>query len=174
MALQRVRDPRAIETLEKAVQMQPDLYAAQQALGRELLRLERYADAVAPLQRAVATKPDFARAHSALGIALACSGRAAEAAAPLQRSVELDPTIAEQHRRFASQFARNPANREVVIALCGAAGDDPQVALMLADALFAGGDVDGARQAVERAAKKATTPEVVEAVAERRQRFGGR
>jgi tetratricopeptide (TPR) repeat protein len=155
--LQTSRDPACMEAYAKVLELKPDHPQAMDAMGRELMQQEHFAEAVEVLQKAVACKPDYARAHSALGVALLRAGRTAEAAGPLQRAEQLDQATISYHRRTCRQFAKNPELREAVIVLCRVdLQRDPGAAeshALLVDALRGRGDYLGATEELRRWAK---------------------
>ena len=86
------RAAEALPLVERAVQSQPDLPKAHEALGTVLLHLGRDADARAELERAVALDPKLAEAWNTLGVARYRVGLAPGAIEAWQRAAALDPT----------------------------------------------------------------------------------
>lgn len=69
--------------------------------GVELLRQERFEDAVRELQTAAHALPSYAPLHNALGIALTKVGRSAEANNSYRRAIAIDPRFADAHKNLA-------------------------------------------------------------------------
>jgi choline-sulfatase len=67
-------------------------------LGRSLLELRRFAEAVPPLSRAVELSPSAMPAYAYLSRALAGAGRAPEAVATIERGLRMAPNNAELHQ----------------------------------------------------------------------------
>jgi arylsulfatase A-like enzyme/Flp pilus assembly protein TadD len=67
-------------------------------LGRSLLELRRFAEAVPPLTRAVELSPSAMPAYAYLSRALAGAGRAGEAAATIERGLRMSSNNAELHQ----------------------------------------------------------------------------
>ncbi|HKF97307.1 MAG TPA: tetratricopeptide repeat protein [Steroidobacteraceae bacterium] len=98
----------ALEHLERAAALLPDLPAVWNNRGNALRELGRASDALMSHQRSLELAPGYAPAHIGLGAALQALGRLPEALANYERAIELAPQQAE---------ARN--NRAVVLHLLG-------------------------------------------------------
>lgn len=81
----------AIESLRRAVEVDPNYFEAQYQLGTVLFGGGDVASAIQHFEQAVAARPDMAVVHSQLGLALAQMGRTAEARHHMARASELDP-----------------------------------------------------------------------------------
>jgi len=82
------RDHEAIEHLQRAIEMQPEIADYNNNLGLALLSVNRPADAVTYLERALVRRPDDLAVHYNLGKALAQLGRREEAAVHLRRAMD--------------------------------------------------------------------------------------
>ncbi|KUK70782.1 MAG: TPR repeat-containing protein [Methanomicrobiales archaeon 53_19] len=81
----------AIESFEKAVDLNPGRYDAWSGYGSALLQMERYPEAVDAYDRALRLNPDMPDIWSNHGVALARLGRHEEGLASLNRALLLDP-----------------------------------------------------------------------------------
>ncbi len=139
----------ALEALERAVKLKPDVAAPLRLLGRVLLALARPVEALARQDRAVALAPKVADAHTARAQALYGCHRIDEARVEFERALALDPgdfqaasyrlmtlhylddlsreQIAEEHRAFGRRCP-SPAG----LKLEGVAGRDPAKRLRVA------------------------------------------
>jgi len=98
-ALIRSRLPsQAIVALQRALELQPDLPAALDCLGRAQHAMGALDDAIASYRKALSVAPDFADAHCNLGNALREAGDISEARASYQRAVDLAPRVGQFHR----------------------------------------------------------------------------
>jgi len=82
---------RALELLERLIEVCPDDSRAHQELGLALLRLGRRSDAVAALRRTTALAPHYAPGHCNLGLALEECGDLVGATAALREALRLQP-----------------------------------------------------------------------------------
>jgi len=82
------RDQEAIDHLQRAIEMQPEIADYNNNLGLALLSVNRPADAVTYLERALVGRPDDLAVHYNLGKALAQLGRREEAAVHLRRAMD--------------------------------------------------------------------------------------
>ena len=77
------------------------------ALGLNLVRQKRHADAIDPLRKAVELEPERARYAYVLGVALDSVGRSPEARRVLEQALVRHP--ADQELRMAlDELSRNP------------------------------------------------------------------
>lgn len=82
--------------LSEALRLAPDDLSCMQALGAQLMRAERKAEAVGVFQDIVARRPDLAAAWANLGAALFECGAFEEAYAALLRAVETSDDVAAE------------------------------------------------------------------------------
>jgi superkiller protein 3 len=99
----------AVDSLERAVEADPDSAYARLRLGGAYLLQRRYNDAIAILQGAIGLEPTNAAAFSALGLAYLHQGRYGEARAALEEAKRLDPAKAEDVDRILSGLEAAPA-----------------------------------------------------------------
>jgi len=85
----------AIEKLNQALAVQPDLIDARVQLGRALAALGRNDEALTQFKAALAAAPDHAGAHCHSSLSLEALNQPAEALKHAQRSVEIDSGLAE-------------------------------------------------------------------------------
>ena len=83
--------PKALATLNKALELDPDLAPAHLLLGEVYTREWKWRESRADYQRALELEPNDADASRHLASWLVCEGRAEEGLAWLQRARELDP-----------------------------------------------------------------------------------
>ncbi len=88
----------AIAPLLRALELQPDLPAALNCLGRAQHEMGSLDDAITLYRRALSVAPDFADAHYNLGNALREMGDIIGARASYQRAVDLAPHVGHFHR----------------------------------------------------------------------------
>jgi predicted O-linked N-acetylglucosamine transferase (SPINDLY family) len=82
---------KAVGSLSRALQLNPESYLANSDLGIALKALGRHDEAMACFDRAIALKPDFANAHYNRANLLSARGRFTEAVAGLEMTTMLDP-----------------------------------------------------------------------------------
>ena len=82
-------------SLRAAVEREPRLAQAQNALGNCLLRQERVEEAVPHYEAALEAAPDYADAHYNFGVALEYLGRSLEAVYHYRLAAGLDPANAD-------------------------------------------------------------------------------
>jgi len=82
---------RAVDLLERLVEVCPDDPRAHQDLGLALLRIGRRSDAAAALRRTIGLAPNYAPGHCNLGLALEECGDLAGAVAALREALRLQP-----------------------------------------------------------------------------------
>jgi predicted O-linked N-acetylglucosamine transferase (SPINDLY family) len=87
----------AIECLDQALRLRPNIPEAHNNLGIVLAQEGRLAEALASFQQAVRLEPGYAEAHNNLGNALREQGSLGEAAGHLQTAVRLRRDYAEAH-----------------------------------------------------------------------------
>jgi len=82
---------RAVESLRRAVELEPGYFEARYQLGSLLLELGEVGEAAVHLERAMAERPDFAPSYRELGTALGRLGRLDDARLHLERALALVP-----------------------------------------------------------------------------------
>lgn len=90
----------AIVYYRAALAIQPDSAPLQLRLGRALLRLTRFADAIEVLRTAIALDPNDAEAHYSIGLAFEVSGRPGRAARHYREALRLEPGSREFRERL--------------------------------------------------------------------------
>lgn len=89
------RNDIAIDSIGRALALQPDYAEAHYNLGNVLARTNKLDQAAAHYRRVVALMPGFAEAHNSLSTVLADQGKSAEAMACFERALALKPDFAE-------------------------------------------------------------------------------
>jgi tetratricopeptide (TPR) repeat protein len=87
----------AVETISRAVEIEPDIALYRSSLGNALKALGRLDEALETYTIAIRLKPDFAEGHYNLGTALLALGRIEDAAAAYGSAIDLNPDFAEAH-----------------------------------------------------------------------------
>jgi Flp pilus assembly protein TadD len=82
--------------------LEPENADAHDRLGRALVALKRWEEAVEPLREAIRLEPENADAHDRLGRALVNLERREEAVAPLREAIRLEPGNADAHYALGS------------------------------------------------------------------------
>ena len=98
--LQLGQGPRAIEHLERAVQLHPRSAMSRYNLGTALLVLGRRGEAMTRFSEAIHLQPDLAYAHNSLGFALRGQGRTEEAIEHYRRALAVEPRYAHAHNNL--------------------------------------------------------------------------
>ena len=135
-ALLQAGDLEAAErALERALDLNPYLVAAQYLLGCVALERGRLEAALQAFEQAVADAPEVADFHNGLGVALWRAGRLAEAAAAFERALACDP----QHlgawlnrAGLAVEQGQEPVARRALERARALAPDDPRVQTLAA------------------------------------------
>jgi tetratricopeptide (TPR) repeat protein len=107
--------PEAIEKLERAVALNPNLGAARGNLGIALLESKRPAAAIAHLELALATEPDQSLFHANLGRARAARDGFAAGLEPIMEAIRIDPENAKFHT-IAAGLARGANQPELAVS----------------------------------------------------------
>ncbi|RZL11382.1 MAG: glycosyltransferase family 41 protein [Rubrivivax sp.] len=97
LLLQTGRTQAGAETIQQAINANPNQPAPHLNLGNALALLGRHADALASYDRALRLEPRYADAHSNRAAALRELGRAEDAVASADRAIALQPGLAEAH-----------------------------------------------------------------------------
>jgi tetratricopeptide (TPR) repeat protein len=95
----------AIQLIQNALHLRPDLPEAHYNLGNAYRAHDKLNEAVASYREAVRLKPDLAEAHGNLGCALTELGEFAEASASCRRAVLLQPLSPDAHGNLGSALA---------------------------------------------------------------------
>jgi choline-sulfatase len=123
-------------------------------LGRSLLEMRRFGDAIGPLTEAIALSPSSAPSHLYLARAQAGSGKRADALATIARGLALSPRNADMHHLQGRLLLAGGDVAAARAALEQAARLDPRNALVQVDlsGLARGrGEIQAALAAAERA-----------------------
>jgi tetratricopeptide (TPR) repeat protein len=91
------QDRIALETIGRAIEIEPGIALFRSSLGNTLKSLGRLAEALDAYATAIRCKPDFAEAHYNLGTVLAALGRHDDAAAAYRSAIDLNPDFADAH-----------------------------------------------------------------------------
>jgi predicted O-linked N-acetylglucosamine transferase (SPINDLY family) len=97
LAHQKGDNSAAVDLIEQAVAILPQVAEFHLNLGGVYLFRTRYSDAVASYRKAIALRPTFAQAHHQLGMALVAQGQIGPARASYQEALRLRPDLAEAH-----------------------------------------------------------------------------
>ncbi len=127
-------------------------------LGRALLELRRFAEAVPPLAEAVSLSPKTAMGYAYLSSAQAGAGRAAEALKTVEQGLTVAPRSAELHLARGRLLMERGETTEARAALERARSLDPQHApthVALADLYRGKGELEAARQEADAACASA-------------------
>ena len=110
VSLQYEGDPaRAVEVLQRAVQLQPDSLYMRQALATALAGSSRFAESSAQLRKILQLNPAWERAdqvHLALGVDSEKSGDRTTAIQEYQRALALNPTLDFATKRLVALAAQ--------------------------------------------------------------------
>jgi tetratricopeptide (TPR) repeat protein len=104
----------AINTLRRALCLQPDCAEAHLYLGDALACAGRSVEAVACYRQALWFLPKSAPAATDLGVALAQLGQLDEALTAFRHALNLDPTFAKAHHNFAVALAQRGKPEEAI------------------------------------------------------------
>ena len=115
--LMRNQPAQALESLERAVALQPDFAEAHSNLGNALLELSRCEEAAASLRRALELKPDFPEALNNMALALIDLGRPEQAIERLRNALAVRPDYAQTHNNLGCAFNSVGRYEEAVSAL---------------------------------------------------------
>lgn len=106
------RRTETIACFERALQLRPVYFEAENNLGLTLTQAGRPGDAIPHLEAALRLKPGAYQTHNNLGIALASSGRAAEALPAFQRAASLNPALPNIQENWAKALLLLGRERE--------------------------------------------------------------
>ncbi len=93
---------RAVNELEQAVRLDPNLGEAHFRLGNAYLQLKEYAKAEASFRNALKIDPNDANSHANLGVTLYALDRLTEAEAEFRAGLKVTPDDAELHYLLAA------------------------------------------------------------------------
>lgn len=130
-------EAQAIEPLQRALTLKPELVPASLFLGSSLLALGRPADAVPPLRRVVAARGTDVESRRMLAQAYAALGRHGEAVTTLRGLTNVAPTLPAGW--YALGHAYNALAQDALEAFNEQPENSPWRQLLLADALLADG-----------------------------------
>jgi tetratricopeptide (TPR) repeat protein len=80
----------------------PDSWHTHQNLGVELVRVDRFDEAIAEYKKSIAINPNFAPAHDNLAIEYRRAGKYNQAVEQYERALVIDPTLASAHQGIAA------------------------------------------------------------------------
>jgi predicted Zn-dependent protease len=142
----------AVEPLERAVTLKPQLIPAQLFLGSSYLAVGRPADAIAPLKRAAAARATDLESRRMLAQAYMETGRPADAVVQLRAVTDLAPKAPAGW--YALGHAYNALTQDAMETFNNEPEDSPWRQLLVADALLADGRLTDAfalqRSALDR------------------------
>jgi predicted O-linked N-acetylglucosamine transferase (SPINDLY family) len=144
----------AIELVERAVTLKPDVAEMHNDLGGVLAARGKFGEAAACFERAAVLKPDFADAHYNRGLALGNLGRFGEAAGCFQRVLTINPQSASAHVHLGHALRALAQREDAVVHYRHAAALMPNSAGAynnLANALMELGRTDEALAQFDRA-----------------------
>jgi predicted O-linked N-acetylglucosamine transferase (SPINDLY family) len=144
----------AIELVERAVTLKPDVAEMHNDLGGVLAARGKFGEAAACFERAAVLKPDFADAHYNRGLALGNLGRFGEAAGCFQRVLTINPQSASAHVHLGHALRAQGRREDAVVHYRHAAALMPNSAGAynnLANALMELGRTDEALAQFDRA-----------------------
>ena len=130
-------EAQAIDPLQRALALNPELGPANLFLGSSLLALGRPADAIAPLRRVAAARGTDVESRRMLAQAYAAVGRHGDAVATLRGLTEVAPRLPAGW--YALGHAYNALAQESLKAFNDQPENSPWRQLLVADALFADG-----------------------------------
>ncbi len=99
-------DQKALESLNRALQVDPEMPEVHQSLGEVLYKMGETSEAVAHYNAALRLVPDDFQTHHNLGVALATQGKFEEAAVQFSEAVRLIPRSVNAQRNLAQALAR--------------------------------------------------------------------
>jgi tetratricopeptide (TPR) repeat protein len=126
MAVEDARYEEAIPLLQRVVQENPYITAAQLQLGIALARTKRFEEAIPALRKAVQQVPDSIPAQYELALALYQTGQWKESAAYFETVAHKRPNFADAQYSLASVYARIQRVPEAVDLLRRAVHLNPQ------------------------------------------------
>jgi tetratricopeptide (TPR) repeat protein len=138
--------------LDEAVRLAPNHPDVLYAQGVLYISQKNWAQAQSVLEKASQMDPTNGRAFSALGMAFVDDGKYDSAIAPLEKSVQLNSSTWETHwalgRAYYHQQHYDQALTTSQLAWAESKGKEPQIELLVAQALSAVGKYEDAAQAL--------------------------
>ncbi len=101
-ANERGDNHRALELIERALDIAPGVGEMHGNLGLVLQDLGRLDEAVERFERAISLNPDFAEGHNNLGLVQQDLGRLDDAIASFERALDVNPQFAEVHSNLGN------------------------------------------------------------------------
>ena len=105
---------RAIELIQRAIELKPDLAEPYIDLGIALAALGRFEEAAAHTEIALRLKPDFAVAHNNLGSMLEALGRHEDAIVHCETALALKPDYGDAENNLANALAALGRSAEAI------------------------------------------------------------
>ena len=96
----------AVDSANKAVQLQPNSAAGQYLRGLALASSDRYSEAESAFREATKLDPKDGKSWYGLGVALQKQNKTADAAQALENAVKLDPTNSDARLLLAATLAK--------------------------------------------------------------------
>ncbi len=160
--MQALRDDKLVEAetdLDEAMQLAPNNPNVLYVQGLLELNKHEWAKAQSVLEKATQIDPNSARALAALGMALCNQKKYAEAIPPLEKSVQVDPASGWETRwTLAQSYYRSKRYEEALKvsqqAQTESNGQEPQVDLLVAEALTAVGRYEDSASVLRELLKK--------------------
>ncbi len=100
--------------LREVLNADDDYFMAHGEMGRCLLRLNRFADAIVHLRRCVDLDPGATRVQAMLGAALYLKGDYADAEAALKLAIRLDPNLPQNHFNLGMTLEKLGRHEEAI------------------------------------------------------------
>ena len=122
------RLPEAIQALEAAIRLDPDLTEARDSLGNMLAERGELARAEQEFREAIRLQPDFASAHSNLAKVLIAKGVFDEAETSYKKAIDLQPLHAVTRFNYGAALANAGRFPEAEIQLLAAVAAAPDLA----------------------------------------------
>jgi protein O-GlcNAc transferase len=119
----------AVDLIERAVALKPELAEAHNDLGVVLGAQGRFTEAVACFERAIVLDPNYAEAHNNLGSALGSLRRFTQATACFERALAINPSFAMAHLYLGNALRAQRKLDEAVAHYERAVAIDPKFAI---------------------------------------------
>jgi tetratricopeptide (TPR) repeat protein len=110
---------KALESANRAVELQPDDMEPHIAVGDVLLRKRRVSEAIGHFQKAISIRPDYGEGYSHLGSAYLLSNRFVEAKEQYQKTLSLTPrsVVARNNLAWLLATCADPSLRDTQRAI---------------------------------------------------------